>query len=194
MEQRCSDGEESAPSFVIGISAPAQQDFLWTPGKIGLIGGGPGSGKSTLLKNLQRHFEEYYVRRSILADARSLSITDLERISTPKIEVLFLDNADELLDSVRVEIERLVNQGLQLIMTSSATFRSMTKIPCAHLRRLEGSDLLLSPRSAQDADFFGWQGCPIDPVPGRAIQKVGGNFIRIQTWSDSAEPFQRSIA
>lgn len=117
------------------------------------------------------------------ADARHFTDRDVQKLSDKNLEILLLDNADELDDALKTEVERRITQGLELIMTTSANFRSVSRLPGAHLRRSEGSEILLSPRNPQDADCFGWHGCPVDPVAGRAIQRIGGSYVRSQTWA-----------
>ncbi|WP_271395121.1 FtsK/SpoIIIE domain-containing protein [Neomicrococcus lactis] len=197
LDQSKTDALPESDGLELGVSAPDGSTFIWHPEKIGLIVGGPGSGKTHLLKTIAEIFDSasesalntrgrissnLKVLGCKLVNGPNLDANDISQLQDATPRILLIDNADMVEDSLKPALERLVDSGTQLIMSVSATFKSIQRIPCAHRQRGEGSEILLSPRTPQEADVLGWHGCPVDPVPGRGIVRFHGGYRRFQAW------------
>lgn len=197
LAQSKTDALPESDGLELGVSAPDSSAFIWHPEKIGLIVGGPGSGKTHLLKTIAEILDgastsalntsgrinsNIKVPGCKLVNGPDLHANDISQLQDAPPRILLIDNADMVEDSLRPVLERLVESGTHLIMSVSANFKSIQRIPCAHRQRGEGSEILLSPRTPQEADVLGWHGCPVDPVPGRGIVRFHGGYRRFQAW------------
>ncbi|APF40216.1 hypothetical protein BHE16_03345 [Neomicrococcus aestuarii] len=176
--------ESESLAFPLGISSPTHELFVWRPGRIGLIAGGSGTGKTSILMNLARTLETQGLPNGcVRITGSTVSSTDLQDIIQSPPRVLLIDDVDLIPDALRAETEKLLQSCGQTIVTAKADFKSLHRMPGALLQRPEGADILLSPRTPQEADALGWQGCPVDPSPGRGFQRLHGRYVRFHAWS-----------
>ena len=149
---------EETEGVVVGV-----QQLSWAPvslplGPVNLIIGSPGTGKSSCL-----HLLGHQVPEAAL-------ITGGNQILDELPEVLLVDDAHRCTPEQHQMIQQVITAGKRVVATAPASGAVFAQLPWAHPARTQGSNVVLSPVSRNEAEAFAAM-IPIlnHPIPGRAV-------------------------
>ncbi|RJN33040.1 FtsK/SpoIIIE domain-containing protein [Nesterenkonia natronophila] len=161
--------QETNSQPVVGIQqftgVPAQLQL----GPVNLILGPAGSGKSTCLRMLHRQLE----------DSHLLGPGGTAPANPPS--ALLVDDAPRCTAQQHSYIQQAVTAGVPVVATAAASSALFTQLPWAHAARTEGSNVILSPTSRNQADIFAAI-IPLlpRPIPGRAVHLRPEGAVMVQ--------------
>lgn len=155
--------------YQIGLMAPEHRPWIWEPGRVGLVLGGPGTGKSNVLRMMAGQLGSGLDIRWSLGPA------------TDPPDLLFLDDVLALTDADLAHLDSLIRSGTHVVMSASPERVGLARLPPVARMLPPAAFLLLNPRQASDGDFPGWRLRPHQlALPGRAVVLRQGRLTQIQ--------------
>jgi DNA segregation ATPase FtsK/SpoIIIE, S-DNA-T family len=161
--------QEENPHPIVGIQQFTGAPARFQLGPVNLILGPAGSGKSTCLQILHQQLE----------DSHLLTPDSTAPASTPS--ALLVDDAPRCTAQQQSYIQHAVTAGVPVVATAAASSALFTQLPWAYAARTEGSNVILSPTSRNQADVFAAV-IPLlpRPIPGRAVHLRPEGAVMVQ--------------
>lgn len=164
----------------VGVSAPDNRLFWWSPGRIGIVIGRHGSGKHLLLSHLAS------ISQSITGTTRIYGTDEVlphtyEELGATAPELVVIERADLRVAEAAITIGILNSARIPLIISSEPSARLLFDLGLSSMVRDPRSFLVLDPRSdidAEPADFRFTFRTP--SVRGRTLVFDDGRLRQIQ--------------
>lgn len=155
--------------YPVAVIGPDNRPWIWEPGPVGLILGGPGTGKTSVIKLLADRLKQHV----------TIAFTVEQDCAPP--DVLLLDDVLELPDAELTRIEAMIRAGTRVVMSADPDRSRLMRLPAAARMLSSNAFLLLNPRQAADGDVPGWRIRPhLTEIPGRAVAMVHGTLVQVQ--------------
>lgn len=155
--------------YPVAVIGPDNRAWVWEPGSVGMVLGGPGSGKTSLIRLLAHQL------------GGLLNVSQRLEPDRPAPDVLLLDDVLDLSDVHLATLDAMIRGGTHVVMSVGPERSGLMRLPAAARTLPPRAFLLLNPRQAADGDIPGWRFQPHRRErPGRAIVMLHGRLVNAQ--------------
>lgn len=166
--------------WLVGVSAPDNRLFWWSPGRIGVVIGRRGSGKRMVLQHVVAMSQLMGATTKIYGADDALP-RSLEDLGSNTLELVVIERADLRVAEAAITIELLNAARIPLIISSEPSVRLLFELGLSSIVRDPRSFLVLDPRSVIDAEPADFRFTFSSPsVRGRALVFDDGRLRQIQ--------------